>query len=253
MDTLINNKEHDRINSITHRLDPLRSKEIQYPQPKDSLSLIVEFILTLKEKQLLPCIVFTDNRTLCEQMAGAVADHFRRTEDQLRATKYKDQIDLLNQRVEQGERMRAKTKTKPKKDSQASRKRNKDEENGDDRAEVEMMEEDQKNQWSLSGYEQQLLNGMLDEGTLANRRGCDQELVDALIERAARENPRLVGYMERGVAYHHSGLNNKGRVAVEALFRNRYVQVVFSTATLGQFSLSLSLSLFVVSSICRLI
>ena len=146
----------------------------------------------------------------------------------------------MNQRVEQGERMRA--KTKPKKVSQASRKRNKDEENGEDRVEVEMMEENQKNQWSLSGYEQQLLNGMLDEGTLANRRGCDQELVDALIERAARENPRLVGYMKRGVAYHHSGLNNKGRVAVEALFRNRYVQVVFSTATLGQFSLSLSSS-----------
>ena len=33
--------------------------------------------------------------------------------------------------------------------------------------------------------------------------------------------------MKRGVAYHHAGLNNKGRVAVEALSRNRYIQVVF--------------------------
>ena len=84
MDTLISNKEHDRIDSITQRLDPLQSKEIQYPQPMDSLSLIVKFILTLKEKQLLPCIVFTDNRTL--RTDTAVADHFRHTEHQLWAT-----------------------------------------------------------------------------------------------------------------------------------------------------------------------
>jgi superfamily II RNA helicase len=104
------NKEHGRIESITQRLDPLRSNDIQYPQSKETSSLIVEFILTLKEKQLLPCIVFTDNRTLCEQMANAVAVHFRRTEENVRATKYKHQIDLLKERVEQGERMRKKTK-----------------------------------------------------------------------------------------------------------------------------------------------
>ncbi|CAF5148434.1 unnamed protein product, partial [Rotaria sp. Silwood1] len=96
-----------------------------------------------------------------------------------------------------------------------------------------VLEEEKHNQIILSGLEQQLLDGILDEGTLANRHECDRELVDSLLERASSENPRLVGYMQRGVAYHHAGLNNKGRVTIEALFRNRYVQVVFSTATLG--------------------
>ncbi|CAF4206211.1 unnamed protein product, partial [Rotaria sordida] len=31
---------------------------------------------------------------------------------------------------------------------------------------------------------------------------------------------------------HHAGLDNKDRVAVQILFHNRYIQVVFSTATL---------------------
>jgi superfamily II RNA helicase len=87
---MITNKENERNESITQRLYPLRSKDIQYPQSIETSSLIVEFILTLKEKQLLPCIVFTDNRTLCEQMANEVAAHFYRIEENLRATKYKN-------------------------------------------------------------------------------------------------------------------------------------------------------------------
>jgi Lhr-like helicase len=123
-------------------------------------------------------------------------------------------------------------KDKPKKEKKSSGKRNKE----DDIEELKMMEEERQNQILLSGFEQQLLDGILDEGSLANRQGCDRELADALLERASKENPRLVGYMKRGVAYHHAGLNNKGRVAVEALFRNRYIQVVFSTSTLGMSS-----------------
>jgi replicative superfamily II helicase len=95
------------------------------------------------------------------------------------------------------------------------------------------MEEEDQSQLRLSGYEQDLLNGILEEGTLANRRHCDRELVDRLIERASTVNKRLVRYLQRGVAYHHSQLNNRGRLAVEGLFRNRYVQIVFSTWTLG--------------------
>jgi ATP-dependent RNA helicase DDX60 len=75
---------------------------------------------------------------------------------------------------------------------------------------------------------------LLDEGTLSNRHGYDKDLVDFLLQRVSLDNPELVKSMKLGVAYHHSGINNKGRVAIEALFRNRFVQVVFSTATLGE-------------------
>lgn len=228
---LIDTKKSSTIDSVTSSLTPFTSKAIHYPESKSTLPLIIEFITTLKEKNLLPCIVFSDNRTLCESMAASVAKYFEAIENDLRSTKYKNQIIELNNRLDLIDENRK--KAKPKKEKKSSSKRHNDEDNI---AELNMNEEEEENdQIFLSGLEQQLLNGILDEGTLANRHGCDRELVDALIERADKENPQLIRYMRRGVAYHHAGLNNKGRVAVEALFRNRYVQVVFSTATLGMY------------------
>ncbi|CAM4889645.1 unnamed protein product [Rotaria socialis] len=224
---LIENKESSCIDSIATSLKPITSKDIQYPEPKAMSSLIIDFILTLKEKNLLPCMVFSDNRLLCEQMATSIAEYFENLEIELRETKYKAQIESLKNRIETMEQL--KKKSKPKKPTKP-KKRNHDD---NETIELEMPEEEINDYIILSGHEQQLLDGILDEGTLANRNGCDRELVDDLLERASSENPKLVGYIRRGVAYHHAGLNNKGRVAVEALFRNRYVQVVFSTATLA--------------------
>ncbi len=225
---LIDKNDKSAVDSIASSLESINSKGIHYPESRPLSKLIIDFILTLKEQNLLPCIVFSDSRILCEDMAGSVAKYFERVESNLRQTKYKNQIEELKQRVDSIDKSRK--KAKPKKVSKSSTKRTNDEDNI---AESEMIEEEENKQILLSGLEHQLLNGILNEGTLANRHGCDRGLVDTLLERAVGNNPRLVRYMERGVAYHHAGLNNKGRVAVEALFRNRYVQVVFSTSTLG--------------------
>ncbi len=227
---LIETKNKSNIDKIATSLQPITSNDIQYPQSEAIPKLIIDFILTLKEKNLLPCIVFSDSRMLCENMAASVAKHFEKIEKDLRRTKYRNRIEELNNRLELSKTTRK--KDKPKKEKKSSGKLNKE----DDIEELKMMEEERQNQILLSGFEQQLLDGILDEGSLANRQGCDRELADALLKRASKENPRLVGYMKRGVAYHHAGLNNKGRVAVEALFRNRYIQVVFSTSTLGMSS-----------------
>ena len=221
---LIENKESTVIDSIATSLKPITSDVICYPETKTIKSLIVEFILTLKERNLLPCIVFSDHRLLCENMAESVAEYFQLLEEDLRKTKYKNQIEELEKRL------KLQQKNKPRKVSKRSQRRNKDDDDDNDHDnddELRMGEE-------ISGLEYQLLHGILDEGTLANRYGCDRKIVDSLLERAAQQNPRLVSYMQRGVAYHHAGVNNKGRVAVEALFRSRYIQVVFSTSTLGK-------------------
>ncbi|CAF1504452.1 unnamed protein product, partial [Didymodactylos carnosus] len=81
--------------------------------------------------------------------------------------------------------------------------------------------------------EQDLFYGILPQCTLANVRESNKELIDSLLKRASNENPLLVKLVKRGIAYHHGGVNNKGCVAVEVLFRNRYIQIVFSTSTLG--------------------
>lgn len=59
---LISNRQDSRINSISKSLDPMPSEENHYPESKALSSLIVEFVLTLKEKDLLPCIVFSTLR-----------------------------------------------------------------------------------------------------------------------------------------------------------------------------------------------
>ncbi|CAF0957384.1 unnamed protein product, partial [Didymodactylos carnosus] len=81
--------------------------------------------------------------------------------------------------------------------------------------------------WNYLFYE------ILPQCTLANVRESNKELVDSLLKRASNENPLLVKLMKRSITYHHGGVNNKGCVAVEALFRNRYIQIVFSTSTLA--------------------
>lgn len=234
LEELIHTNQTTTIDSISTSLNPTTIHQISYPELKPMASVIGEFVLTLREKNLLPCIVFTDSRNLCEDLAASVAQYFEELEKDLRQTKYKHHIEVLEKRVALIEKMQK--SNKPKKPVKSASKRNDDEESSADKpGELQQMEEEDQSQFRLSGYEQDLLNGILEEGTLADRRHCDQEFIDRLMERAATGNPRLAGYLKRGVAYHHAQLNNKGRLAVEGLFRNRYVQVVFSTWTLGMY------------------
>jgi superfamily II RNA helicase len=239
---LIKTNQNSAIDSISSSLNPTTANKIYYPELKPMSSLIGEFVLTLKEKNLLPCIVFTDSRALCEELAESVAQYFVELEKKLRQTKYKLQIEALEKRLIQIEK--AQKSNKAKKPVKTSTKRgggggddDEEQQNKDKPSELQQMDEEDQSQLRLSGYEQDLLDGILEEGTLANRRSCDRELVDRLIERAATVNKRLVRYMKRGVAYHHPQLNNRGRLAVEGLFRNRYVQIVFSTWTLGMYKI----------------
>jgi superfamily II RNA helicase len=76
----------------------MKSGDVHYPESKPLSSLIIEFVLTLKEKDLLPCIVFTDNRRLCERMAQCVTDYLAEQEPKLRETKYKAEIEAAKQK-----------------------------------------------------------------------------------------------------------------------------------------------------------
>lgn len=226
---LIHTKQNSTIDSISSSLN---TEQVAYPEIKPMSTLIGEFVLTLKEKNLLPCIIFTDSRALCEELAESVAEYFEQLEKQLRETKYKRQIEQLEQRLTDIDR--AQKSAKAKKTVKSSSKRDENGEKLNEKpGEIRQMEEEDQSYMRLSGYEQELLDGVLDEGTLADRKHCDRELVSRLIDRAARKNKNLARYVKRGVAYHHAQLNNQGRLAVEGLFRNRYVQIVFSTWTLG--------------------
>jgi superfamily II RNA helicase len=228
---IINDEDMQKLDSISKLLHPIKSNTIEYPEIKPMRKLIVEFVETLQAKNLLPCIVFTNSRPLCEELAEILTQYFEELENELRRTTYKEQIENIKQRLILIEKNEKKKKNeKPTKDY-----KNRNDEDGDRQREAEDMDQ---TKLRLADYEQNLLNGILDECTLANRSITDRDLVDQLLKRAtgaSAANPRLARYLKRGIAYHHPRLNNKGRLAVEGLFRNRHVQILFSTWTLGMY------------------
>ncbi len=212
---LIKKQQNSTIDSIAQSLNTINTDNFSYPEQRSITKIIVDFVLTLQEKDLLPCILFMDSRRLCEKLAESVTQYFEELEDKLRQTKYKKQIQQLERLEKEYEKMnRATSKNRQNKSTEA--------------------EEDEVH-CKLSGHEEKLLYGILNECTLVNHGRYDQEIVSKLREQALKYNERLVRYMDRGVAYHHAELNNKQRISVEGLYRSRYVQIIFSTSTLGKF------------------
>jgi superfamily II RNA helicase len=230
---LIETKNNCNIDTIAASLRPITSNDIQYPESKAISQSIIEFVLTLREKNLLPCIVFTDNRKLCETMAVSVANYFEEHERRLRETKYKKEIEEIQKRMEQINNPRFQAKIK--KLIKSSTKRGTNRDDNYNPADTQTMLEDIHEQTKLSGYEFNLLYGVLEEAKLMNRHGYDEKLVKKFLDRSSSFHSKLARCMSRGVAYHHAGLISRDRVAVEALYRNRYIQIIFSTSTLCKF------------------
>lgn len=219
---MIEKNEIQKIDSVIQNIKKGEEK-FEYPETKHLSQLIVEFISMLRDRNLLPCIVFSDARWLCEKNATTVVQYLAREEEKLRSGKYKQRMDEIERKLEEIE-----TKKKKSEKRSASKKKKS---NASHTKEEEYTDDDDVNN-GLDGVDSDFYYKHLPECTLVHRQ-ADKNIVDTFMKDAAKSNPELVKLMKRGVAYHHSGLNAKGRVAVEALFRNRHIQVVFATSTLA--------------------
>ncbi|CAF1317281.1 unnamed protein product [Rotaria sordida] len=185
-----------------------------YPQSIELRNLIIDFVLTLQKNNQLPCIVFTDSRHLCENMAEFVGHHLKNQETKIRQSEgYQEKIEKIKEKQRNFERAKNFYEDK-------LMKKKKDTTN--------MIHSDLQ----LSAIEQRTLEGILPECTLITRAPSETE--KHFLERINDQiNPELLEYMQRGVAYHHAGVNKSQRTAIEALFRSGYLKIVFSTATLA--------------------
>ncbi|CAF1290415.1 unnamed protein product [Didymodactylos carnosus] len=225
--TMIKEEKVELIDSIIKNINEGK-KPIEYPESKNRLSLIVEFISTLRDRNLLPCIVFSDSRWLCEHNAKSVAQFLEIEEEKLRSGKYKSRMDEIKRKLEDTEKKKKKTG----KTSTSGRKKKSTNHNDDDDSNPNEDNDDDEANNELNGADSDFYYNVLPECTLTHR-SSDKSIAEYYLNNVSDTNSKLVKLIKRGIAYHHSGLNSKGRVAVEALFRNRYIQVVFSTATLA--------------------
>ena len=79
---------------------------------------------------------------------------------------------------------------------------------------------------------------MIARFKLFSNRAVDEDLYDKVVDQLAGRRDRrstilLLRLFERGIGFHHDGLSNAERSAVEVLFRRGFLGVVFSTSTLA--------------------
>ncbi|CAF3926964.1 unnamed protein product [Rotaria sp. Silwood1] len=213
---MIRDKNLTLMNSIKNQLSvDLVSKE--YPQSIEMNQLIIDFILTLERTNQLPCIVFSDSRCLCEEMAKYIVDYYKHKENGIRQSDaFRRDIEMIKKKQREVEKLRKYYEDKP------SNKKM-------DEATVRLLCDDLQ----LSGVEHQKLTGILPECTLITR--APSRIEKQFLERSYKRTTSLdlLEYIQRGVAFHHAGVNKRQRTVVEALFRSGFLKVIFSTSTLA--------------------
>ncbi|CAF0876905.1 unnamed protein product [Adineta steineri] len=210
---MIQDKNFTLINSITSHLSTDLVKN-DYPQPIELHNLVIDFVLTLEKNNQLPCIVFTDSRRLCKNMTEFIGGYFKTKETEIReSTSFQEEIELIKKKKRKFDRLNNLC---------------------DDKLTKEQREtlNTEREAAQLSAIEQRKLAGILPDCTLITRSPTDIE--SQFLERVDDQaNFEFLEHMERGVAYHHAGVNKSQRTAIEALFRSGYLKVIFSTATLA--------------------
>ncbi|GLV41143.1 Mtr4 helicase [Carabus blaptoides fortunei] len=165
---------------------------------------IVQFITNLRDRNMLPAIVFSYNRTLVDEMTKIMTKYFmnqKQTTDR-REDKKNDKQEKLEKKLAH--------KTAAKQGIE-TRSRNA-------RSRLNLLSGGAAN--SLQGV------GMADSKEL--------ELIEHRLMQTVNANNVIINAMRNGICMHHAGFNNRIRSAVEMLFRKKVLNVVFATGTLAQ-------------------
>ncbi|KAI1696332.1 putative helicase C28H8.3 [Ditylenchus destructor] len=177
-----------------------------------ALHNVVPIMDELKKTNRLPAICFNDDREICEQLAVRVFLEMDAREHQWR----------------QSEEFRRKYDNKAQEDGKRDGGRY-------DRLESEYA--DAIDPFALQNIK---LEEELRKFKLVSSRASDVDLykhtVDHLKGRkkgGQQSTKTLLRLFERGIGFHHDGLNAGERGAVEILFRNGFLGIVFSTSTLA--------------------
>jgi len=174
---------------------------------------------TLHRQDRLPAVIFNFDRATCEKLAFGFNEILSKAEEVQREEHAKDLKQTAKQQ-DQKAKMEKRARDKVLSEKKEEQMLQEIADMGGDTIEVTSIDEATfKSQFTF-----------VQEG-----RSSAQDF-DRITESARKvmgENHPMIQILRRGIGVHHSGLQNKYRMAVEMLFRCGYLRIVLSTETLA--------------------
>lgn len=202
----------------------LQHRALPFNKEKTAVDNIVPLIDEMRAKQMLPAICFNDDRHVCEALATRLGEELEEREKEFVNT-----AEFKNKYAIKDEEKLMKAAKRKRDLAEKKKKGDKPDENPQD------VEDDTDPLASMRAK----LKQVLDRFKLRGRGGGDQDTYDKMVERMSRqaknrESSRLLlRLFERGIGFHHAGLNMVEKGAVEVLFRSGHLAIIFSTSTLA--------------------
>ncbi|XP_046851918.1 probable ATP-dependent RNA helicase DDX60 [Xenia sp. Carnegie-2017] len=221
-------KNDERGEEVINKLLPETSLDVSIQDEKYRLvDHIFDLVEKLKNENLLPVIFFSFDRKLCETFAKKIVSCLQKRENQHGGDHDGRKTEKMERKIQKAEKRQRDEdvagevlrKTNSAGQKCSSHQRNKTSAD----ATCFLVDNPPPENCSYAG------KGVLDahEANL---------IVQRLVKRGETSSEREEFFQEclrRGVGYHHAGMNNKERSAVEMLFRKKFVNVVFATGTLA--------------------
>ncbi|CAI2348341.1 unnamed protein product [Caenorhabditis sp. 36 PRJEB53466] len=222
--------DEQKINSILKILkEPVNSQLTHRARPFNKEKVANDYVVTLvdelRDKGELPAICFNDDRHVCEKLATTLANELERRE-----LEYMETDEFKTKYMIKDESKLVKQAKKKRDEPEKKKKGDKDEDAGPEKEDDEM---------DVLAIKKAILARVLERFKLRGRNGGDSDLYAKMTERMQknaknRESTQLLlKLFERGIGFHHAGLNTTERGAVEVLFRSGNLAVLFSTSTLS--------------------
>ena len=210
-----------RVDTVINGLPP--SRTMNSSENDCLISQVFPLLEELRKNDQLPVIFFSFDRALCEEFADEVVECLEEIEEQLGG--------------------------KGKCEEKLERKKAKAEKRQRDTEEVEVMrkigsaghDDSHRKRKTTAEATCFLVDDPPPEScSFAGKGVLDAEDAEVIAERlktwgtkSSDSDERFKEGLRRGVSYHHAGMPQKKRSAVEMLFRKKFVRVVFATGTLA--------------------
>uniref|UniRef100_A0A0M3K1T2 Helicase C-terminal domain-containing protein n=1 Tax=Anisakis simplex TaxID=6269 RepID=A0A0M3K1T2_ANISI len=229
---LFNNNIEYNNNNINNNINNNFNNNVQR---STALKSIVPLIMELRDKEMLPAICFNDDRKVCEQLADKLFEYLEAEQHEFEESdEFKSKYAIKDE-----EKMMKLTKRKRdvKEKAKVTKKKGGEKDRDEERDNRETPQD--TNEEDPLAAKKLRLNQILERFKLRSQQR-DEDLFTKMTDRLNRGSGRfrdstrlLLKLFERGIGFHHEGLNAAERIAVEILFRSGQLAMIFSTSTLA--------------------